>query len=278
MLDLAAVDPTLLHLVDGVVTGLLAESTLLGSGEVMLVGAHCRDILQSAFGHDFPLRATSDIDLGLAMANWAAYAELTERLTAVGSTGVRFWIARTAADLMPFGPVEDPPGTVTPSTRREPISVWGFAEVFAAALRLELPTAGAIRIPTAAGYAALKLAAWLDRSAYGEYKDAADIATVIYWYSKSSAVENYLYQTEHGQDLLVQEELDDAAASGRVLGEHIAEIIGPERVTDLAGRLSGPSTSLLGHYMTVTNAPGWASSPSRRQRLFEAVERGIGRR
>jgi hypothetical protein len=88
VLDLTRADPSLLHLVDEVVTELLAKSTLLGSSQVMLVGAHCRDILQSAFGHEFSLRVTSDIDLGLAVANWAAYDELTTRLpvTSVGAT------------------------------------------------------------------------------------------------------------------------------------------------------------------------------------------------
>lgn len=189
MLDLTRADPSLLHLADRVVTALLAESALLGAEEVLLVGAHCRDILHSAFGHDFPLRTTTDIDLGLAVANWVAYDELVGRLSPVGNTGIRFQVARATADLMPFGPVEDPPGTVTPASRRESISVWGFAEVFAAALPLQLPHAGIIRIPTEAGYAALKLAAWLDRSSYGEFKDAADIAAVVYWYSKSPNVE-----------------------------------------------------------------------------------------
>jgi predicted nucleotidyltransferase len=49
------------------------------------------------------------------------------------------------------------------------MNVWGFAETFEAALPLRLPNAGTIRIPTLAGYAVLKLVAWLDRSTNGEY-------------------------------------------------------------------------------------------------------------
>jgi len=53
VLDLTRTDPALLHLVDDVVAELLARSTHLAAGEVMVVGARCRDILQSALGHAF---------------------------------------------------------------------------------------------------------------------------------------------------------------------------------------------------------------------------------
>ncbi|MEU4158455.1 hypothetical protein [Actinoplanes sp. NPDC026670] len=276
MLDPGRADPSLLHLVDGVMTELLAKSARLRSSEVLLVGAHCRDILQSAFGHEFPLRATSDIDLGLAMANWAAYDELVGSLRPAGDTGIRFQVAQTVADLMPFGPVENPPGTVVPATRREPISVWGFSEVFKVALPLELPSAGTIRIPSAAGYAALKLVAWLDRSAYGEYKDASDIATVMYWYSTSPAVETHLYEAEHGQDLLVEEGLDNTAAAVRVLGEETAGIVGAKRVSEIAGRWPGMPGEILVRHMNVTNASGWPDDPRRRAALLQAMARGLG--
>jgi predicted nucleotidyltransferase len=57
LLDPIRSDPALLHLVDVVVTELLAKSTHLSADEVMIVGARCRDILQSALGHKFSLRA-----------------------------------------------------------------------------------------------------------------------------------------------------------------------------------------------------------------------------
>ncbi|HWS36707.1 MAG TPA: hypothetical protein VN408_28710 [Actinoplanes sp.] len=275
MLDLARADPLLLDPVDGVTTELLARSTLLGPGDVMLVGAHCRDILQSSLGHEFPLRATSDIDLGLAVANWAAYDELVTRLPSAGGTGIRFQVARMTADLMPFGKVEDPPGSVTPATRGEPLSVWGFAEVFAGSLPLVLPVAGTIRIPSAAGYAALKLVAWLDRSTYGEFKDAGDIATVVYWYSRSPAVEALLYDTEQGQELLVAEEMDGPAAAARLLGVDIAGVIGAERLAEVAVRWPDLSSDRLTHHMTVINAPDWTASPLRWQSLLQAIARGL---
>jgi predicted nucleotidyltransferase len=242
----------------------------------MVVGASCRDILQSALGHEFALRATADIDLGLAVASWAAYDELTGNLPVVGGTGIRYRVAGAPADLMPFGAVEDPTGEVTPAARNEPMSVWGFAEVFDAALPLALPDGNAIRIPTVAGYAALKLAAWLDRSIYGEYKDASDLATAVYWYTASPTVGTLLYETDHGQEILLREGADDSSAAARVLGQDIADILGRTRLSELARRWSETRDDLLYTWMTVPNAPGWNRSPRRRQALVQAMERGAG--
>ncbi len=52
-------------------------------------------------------------------------------------------------------------------------------------------------------YAALKLEAWLDRSATGGYRDAVDIATIIYWYAKSTELIAYLYDDPEGQVVLI---------------------------------------------------------------------------
>lgn len=275
MLDLTRTDPALLGIVDEVVAELLAVSTRLASDEVMVVGARCRDIFQSALGYDFPLRATTDIDLGLAVQNWSAYDELTDVLPSAGNTGIRFQVANMVADLMPFGPVEHPSGTVTPPARQEPMNVWGFAETFQSSLPLPLPRTGRIRIPTLAGYTALKLAAWLDRSAIGEYKDASDIGAVLYWYSQSPEIETLAYETSHGQDLLVREELDPAAVACRMLGEEIGEVIGRERLSELAERWPKAPNDLLYHHMTVVNAPGWTASAGRRRELIQALERGL---
>jgi predicted nucleotidyltransferase len=124
----------------------------------MIVGAHCRDILRSSLSQESGLRTTEDIDFGLALADWAAYAGLTSGLEPTGNTGIRYKAADVATDLIPFGELERPAGTVDPPARHEPISVWGFTEVFEASRPLVLPSAGTIRIPTLAGYAALKLA------------------------------------------------------------------------------------------------------------------------
>ncbi|MEU8237678.1 hypothetical protein AB0C07_05495 [Actinoplanes missouriensis] len=181
---------------------------------------------------------------------------LADALPSSGNTGIQFRIANVPADLMPFGEVEDPRGTVTPPTRKEPFSVWGFAEVFAGAL---------------------KLAAWLDRSEYNEFKDATDIATALYRYARSPTITDYVYVSEHGQDILLAEDTDDTAAAVRVLGEHIAAVMDPARLAEITERWTRSSKTMhLYANMNVTNAPDWPRSPERRQSLVQAMERGMG--
>jgi len=276
LLDLTKCDPLLLQLPDAVVSVLLAESSGLNAKNVMIVGAHCRDILRSASGQSSGERTTEDIDFGLALAGWAAYDELAQKLEPTGNTGIRYRVANVPTDLMPFGIVENPVGSVTPPARRDQISVWGFTEVFNASCPLRLPSAGTIRIPTIAGYATLKLAAWLDRSDYGQYKDAADIGTALYWYSELPEIDALLYDTEHGQDMLVQEEADYPVAAARVLGQDIAAIIGDTRLSELVARWPGSREDSLFAEMAVANVPGWPQSPDRRRQLVRGMQRGLG--
>jgi predicted nucleotidyltransferase len=171
-----------------VVEAALAAASGLSPSDLMVVGARCRDILHAALGHSFATRATRDLDLALALQSWDAYSALAAAFPRVGDTGIRYRIAGLDVDLLAFGGVEDPTGTVTPPPRGESLSVWAFEEIFAASLPLDLAEELTIRIPTVAGYAAAKLGAWLDRSQYGETKDARDIALVAFWYTESADV------------------------------------------------------------------------------------------
>jgi predicted nucleotidyltransferase len=275
LLDLTKCDPALLQLPDAVVTALLAQSTELRAENVMIVGAHCRDILRNASGQDSGLRTTEDIDFGLALADWASYDVLTKRLEPVGDTRIRYQVADVPTDLIPFGNLERPPGTVKPPAREESMGVLGFTEVFKASRPLALPNAGTIRIPTIAGYAALKLAAWLDRSAYNKYKDASDIASVLHWYSELAEVYAFLYETEEGVDILVEEGADYSMAAARILGRDIAAVLG-SRTSELTRSWPGPRAESLYGEMAVTGAPTWPRSPKRRKELIQGMERGLG--
>jgi hypothetical protein len=74
----------------------------------------------------------------------------------------------------------------------------------------------------------------------------------------------------------LQEDLDDSAAAARVLGEDIADVIGPTRRSELAERWPGPRNDLLYRWMTTMSAPDWTRSPKRLQALVQAMERGVG--
>lgn len=240
----------------------------------MVVGAWCRDIQHHALGHRFATSATRDLDLALALSSWDAYRALADAFPRVGDTGIRFRIADITVDLLPFGDIEDPQGTAQPPTRDEKLSVWAFEEVFAASLSLTLPAVGAVRIPTVAGYAAAKLGAWLDRSAWFEAKDAADLGLVLYWYGESGAVHERLYATAAGSEILIAESADVPLAAARMLGVHVATTIGSGRLAELLERWPG-NLNLLIHELNVAGVAAWPRDGRRRNDLIDALTRGL---
>jgi predicted nucleotidyltransferase len=180
---------TLLNPIIRVVHAALTHADQLRPDDVMVVGAWCRDAWHHALGHTFATAMTHDLDLALALSSWDAYAALTDAFPRVGDTGIRFRVADVIVDLIPFGDIEHPEGTALPPTRDTGLSVWAFEEIFQAALALDLPDVGVVRIPTVPGFAAAKLGAWLDRSAWLEVKDAADLGLVLHWCAQPPAAQ-----------------------------------------------------------------------------------------
>ena len=246
----------------------------LDPSHVMVVGAWCRDLFHAALGHDFEPRATRDIDLALALSGWEAYELLARAFPQAGGTGVRFKIAGLVTDVLPFGELEDPRGRIVPPTRGEAISVWGFAEIFSGSSQILIGPALAIRCPTVPGYAAMKLAAWLDRSEWGETKDANDLALIGYWYSESKYVEAQLYDTAEGQQVLVAEDVDRSRAAARLLGRDVAASLGPERMAELMARWPG-DIDMLFRNLTVAGRPQWLASADHRREFADGLARGL---
>lgn len=273
--DLSRCDPRLLQLPDRVVSALLEAATGLRAENIMLVGARCRDVLHSALGHEEELPLTSDLDVGLAITHLDEYHDIIRPLPAAGGSGIRYLLADVPTDLMPFGEVENPVGIVTPSPRGEGLSVWAFQEVFDGSLVLALPVAGKIRIPSVEGYVALKLAAWLDRSEYNEFKDARDLAICVYWYAESKEVENYLYDTPGGIEILTRFDMDTRQSGAFLLGVDVARLLGPERVAELVDRWSGRSRNDLAVEFDIDSAVAiWPRDLDRRNEILGALEDG----
>lgn len=274
MLDLSRVPDPLLDVVLGVVSAVNESAPELSPSDIMVVGAACRDVLHAALGHTFDTVATRDLDLGLALSSWDVFKELADRFPSAGHTGIRYEIAGIPVDLLPFGAVEDPEGVVDPPTRREPVSVWAFEEIFAASATLELSESLRVRIPDVAGYAAAKLGAWLDRSEWGETKDASDLALVVYWYAESLHVQERLYDTEAGREALLAEDVDVERAAARLLGADIVATIGPKRSGELMGRWPGDAEILVRSFR-VGGGLQWPAGLSRRRELVDALTRGL---
>ena len=146
MLNLHETPTGFIEPITGVVEAALDAADGLSPGDVMVVGAWCRDILHHALGHTFTTATTRDLDLALALSSWDAYNSIAAAFPRISHTGIRFRIVDVDVDLLPFGDVEDPQGIVKPPSRDETLSVWAFEEIFAASLPLALsPT---MSVPT----------------------------------------------------------------------------------------------------------------------------------
>ena len=272
MLDLTKVPDDFLGPVARIVEAALSVTDDLSPAELMVVGAWCRDILHRALGHTFATTATLDLDL--ALSSWDAYRALETAFSRVGDTGIRFRIADTDVDLLPFGGIEDPQGVVEPPSRGETLSVWAFEEIFAASLPLKLSPTVTIHIPTVAGYASAKLGAWLDRSGWHETKDAADLALILHWYAESAEVIDRQYETHGGSEILVLEGANVPLVAAHLLGADVAATIGADRLAELLARWPGHAEFLI-RELDLRGGPAWPRDSQRRRGLLDALTRGL---
>jgi len=235
---------------------------------IMVVGAISRDALHAACGHTTALRSTDDLDIALAVTGPDHFDALTARLQRVptSTSTIRFSVAGLKVDLVPFGePIESPDGVVTPTGRDWPMSVFGFQDVLEAAYTMHLPGGAIVHLPSIAGYTVLKLKAWIDRSAVGQYKDAADLACAMYWYLNSTeadALENAsdrLYGTPQGEMHLLAADLDEPMASVRLLIDDALSVLAPTRRDQLRRLWASPALddALLAANLANPMLPGW---------------------
>lgn len=85
--------------------------------EVLVIGAVARDILIRHVLGARPERATRDVDVAVAVANWPAYDRLTSSLRRSGGVSHRFVVHGVDVDIIPFGGVESPGGPSPGRTR-----------------------------------------------------------------------------------------------------------------------------------------------------------------
>ena len=196
---------------------------------------------------------------------------LSDRIAGGSSTSKERWIARLTGGAEFAGYAKT--GTAENFARMHR----AFEEIFATSLPLSLAPGLAIRLPTVAGYAAAKMGAWLDRSEWNEVKDAPDLALILHWYFESTDVSDRLYQTPHGNDVLLHEDTDLPLASAHLLGVDVAETIGPARLTEMLERWPGDAELLI-RELVVRGGPPWTRDTQRRLNFLNALNRGLTER
>ena len=193
-----------------------------------IVGASARDyILKHCYGVE-PARMTRDVDLGVKIASWGQFEQLTDSLIATGKftsspERQRVLFGTLPIDIVPFGSVVNKDKKISwPPEHEIVMSMLGFEEAYECSMiiRLSSDPALEIRLPTLPGLALMKIISWEDR--YPERKkDAEDLLFIMNNYEQAGNFDR-LYDQE--QKLLQEENFDTQLASIRLLGRDMAII------------------------------------------------------
>ncbi|MCC5674763.1 hypothetical protein JNE43_08060 [Kocuria rhizophila] len=191
----------------------------------------------------------------------------------VPDPGVLDVVGGIPVDFMPFdAQLEEPPGTLTPPPRKEGWTVAGFQDVHRHAQDVDIdPREVTVRMPSPAGYTALKLRSWAVRAALHDTKDARDLAVACHWYTESEAVRTELYETERGQRLLMEHDFDQDLAAVALLSRDVATIFSTPVRIELAADLRNADAALLAGRFTTAPQLFLTSDVRRRQALIAAL-------
>lgn len=221
--------------IDGIVVDIIREvheaATALGI-RYFLVGATAREIiLRGVFGLPSG-RRSADVDFGIASKDWAEFERLQAALVATGRFEKSDRIKQRAyyrlseshrvmVDLIPFGGVEEPNGTLAwPPDKDTVLNVAGFADGLASAVTVEIADGLCVPVASVAGLAILKLLAWAGRRNETN-QDAADLFKILKDYA-SAGNEERLYSDE--QAMLEAANFDVDIAGAQLLGADVARL------------------------------------------------------
>lgn len=249
----------------------LVEQAAVDPETLMLLGADCRNAWHAELGYTSKLRSTTDVDFAVLLGDWEAYKRVRSVFQSVGSNDIRVRILGHAVDILPFGSVENPSGIAHPKQRDHGLNVFGFSSVFANSIRADIDGAPSMRLPTPAGYATLKILAWIDRSVYGQYKDASDLAVVMSWYAEATEVAEYLRDTDEGNALLEAHSFFPDRAAAEILGQDIVRLLGVDHTKNLASRWATVDPDELAGELNHPSGYGWPAQQKDRLELVLAL-------
>ncbi len=198
-----------------------------------VVGAFARDVLFEHIHRISSPRVTKDIDIGVEVASWEEFQQLTgvmierELLTATKSPH-RFISEAfaTSVDIVPYGGIGGKSNLISwPPDHDMIMSMLGFEEAYQSALKVRFSSDPAldILVPSVPALALMKIISWAD--AYPERKrDAHDLLFILENFD-ATGVEAKLYESHSA--LVSEEEFDSRLASVRLLGREIAQVGSP---------------------------------------------------
>ncbi|MFA7267727.1 MAG: hypothetical protein WC073_00150 [Sterolibacterium sp.] len=250
--------------------------------EPLLVGAMARDLLLH-YAHDVGiLRTTEDVDLAIAVGDWAEFSAVREALICHGQFEphrnvlhklrhkVCGWI-----DMIPFGAIEEPDGRIVwPPPDGGAMSLLGYGAADAAAVTVALPDGQSVRVVALPMLAVLKVFAWLDRHLAQPRKDASDLILVLRHFIAAGNTERFYAEASH----LLGPDFDFEIASAWLVGRDARKLLlayggnAPSVLAQLSAilrRESDPdgALKLVGQVSGI--------EPENTRRLLAAFERGI---
>lgn len=189
--------------------------------EIMLVGAAARDLLIRNATGALPQRATADVDIAVAVANWADYARLTAGLAPVGKSRHKFRVEGVEVDVIPFGGVESADRTIT-WPNESVMNTIGFREALGCAVAVKLPGNVTVKVASLPAQTVLKLHAWRDRRQFTT-RDAIDLRSILTAYSNGPHLEELYTEWEQ---VLSHYDFDPELAGAHRVGSEIRQTLG----------------------------------------------------
>jgi len=203
--------------------------------EPLVVGAMARDLLLY-YGYKIPVdRATEDVDLAFAIADWREFETLRAALLASpffeahGSVFHRIYHRRHGpADLIPFGGLEHPDGSIAwPPQGDEVMTVVGYREALATAIDVKLPAAQRVLVVSLPIFTVLKVIAWSERHITAPRKDATDLLLILKNYLDAGNQQRLYDEAPH---LLEGSDFDYERAGAWLAGQDAATAVRPDGV------------------------------------------------
>ena len=214
--------------------------------EPLVVGALARDLLLH-YGLGVPItRATEDVDLAFAVADWGEFSTLRDALLASsgftpGRPASHRLVHRSSVpiDLIPFGGVERSDGSIVWPDDDSIMGVLGYREARATAVEMILPEEQTLLTISLPMLAVLKLLAWSDRHITVPRKDSADFFLVLRSYLNGENAERLYTEAAH---LLDADDFDYESGSAWLAGRDVRTCIAenseqPKRVLDAVEKI-----------------------------------------
>lgn len=241
--------------------------------DFLVVGAIARDLLLH-YGYGVPItRATTDVDLGVAVAGWREFRQLRDALLEsanfeAGRPASHRFVHRssTPLDLVPYGGVEREDGTIVWPEDEAVMGVLGYKEARDSAVEVILPDNLSIVTVCLPMLAVLKLLAWFERHLYTPRTDASDLFAVLSNYLRGENAER-LYEV--GAHLLDEDDFEYQAAGAWLAGYDAAGCVishseQPRRVFDAVEAILEVETNVSGNLHLVSEIGSNASEFLRR--------------